>query len=293
MKKDNIIRFDPERWNLKKAKAFVYDIEKFFENKEKAISVLLGALKNADDLLKRDIILLLGGVARKQIAQPLYEIMTDAAESEEIRKTAAVQLSVTVPLLKNPQPIAEALLRDIKSEDSVLRSNAAFALGWKGNTQAVQPLINLLFDRKKDVQQAAVNALSNLDDDRIFAMLVERLENGPLEQKRCILYNLWRFQSKRKEVIGVYMNQLSLRKNVLRFDALLLLGSMVDSEEYFSTYHGLLADASSRIRIFALEKLGSVEKEKLSIIRDDIEKLCEDPEIKVQRAAKKLTDKLR
>lgn len=63
-------------------------------------------------------------------------------------------------------------------------------MGWEGNTQAAIPLIELLYDSDIRVQQTAVNALSNLRDDRILSLMLERLEHGPLEQKRCILFNL-------------------------------------------------------------------------------------------------------
>jgi hypothetical protein len=34
-----------------------------------------------------------------------------------------------------------------------------------------------------------VNTIANLRDDRILSLMLERLEHGPMEQKRCILLN--------------------------------------------------------------------------------------------------------
>jgi hypothetical protein len=75
-------------------------------------------------------------------------------------------------------------------------------LGWEGNTQVVIPLIELLYDPDINVQQTAVSALSNLRNDRITGLMLERLEHGPLEQKRSIFFNLWRFYPNVAETFG-------------------------------------------------------------------------------------------
>jgi HEAT repeat protein len=197
MKNSNVIDFKPKERLLEKAGSYIESIELFLEEQDEAVPLLLKALEHADHELKHEIILLLGSFAKQEMAWPLYQMITDPDEDEELRRDASIQLSVISPFLKEPQPLIDHLLEDIKSPDPELRLHAAFALGWEGNLQAAIPLIELLYDSDIRVQQTAVDALSNLRDDRILSLMLERLEHGPMEQKRCILLNLWRFYSRR------------------------------------------------------------------------------------------------
>ena len=92
-------------------------------------------------------------------------------EDEEVRHDAAIQLSVTGSFLREPQALIDQLVAALKNTDPILRAGAAFALGWRGNAAAAIPLIELLYDPDAQVQQAAVNALSNLQDDRIAQLI--------------------------------------------------------------------------------------------------------------------------
>ncbi|MBW1674223.1 MAG: HEAT repeat domain-containing protein, partial [Deltaproteobacteria bacterium] len=177
------------------------------------------------------------------------------------------------------------LLEDLKSPHAELRIYAAFALGWEGNTQAAIPLIELLYDSDIRVQQTAVNALSNMRDDRIFRLMLERLEHGPFEQKRCILLNLWRFYSKHKEVISVYLTYLNHEDADLRFNALVLLGSITEAKDYVSVYRRCLRDKDTRIRALALKELNEANREDLLGFKDEIEEMLSEPDMKVKQAA--------
>ena len=91
MKKNQIIQLEPKERILAKAKTYVESIESFFEESDHAIPVLLKALRYADRNFKREIMLVLGSFAKEQIVWPLYEIMTDPAQDEEVRQDAAIQ----------------------------------------------------------------------------------------------------------------------------------------------------------------------------------------------------------
>jgi HEAT repeat protein len=213
-------------------------------------------------------------------------------ENKDIRNSASIELSVIFPFLKEPQPLLDRLLEDLKSPDAELRIYAAFALGWEGNTQAAIPLIELLYDPDIRVQQTAVNALSNMRDDRIFSLLLERLEHGPFEQKRCILLNLWRFYSKQKEVISVYLKYLNHEDADLRFNTLVLLGSITEAKDYVSVYRRCLRDKDSRIRALALKKLNEVNREDLLGFKEEIEEMLSEPDMKVKQAAMNILKRL-
>jgi HEAT repeat protein len=280
-----VIDFESKERLFKKVESYIESIELFLEEQDKAVPLLLKALKYADQELKHEIILLLGSWAKQEVAWPLYEILADTKENKDIRNSASIELSVIFPFLKEPQPLLDRLLEDLKSPDAKLRIHAAFALGWEGNTQAAIPLIELLYDSDIRVQQTAVNALSNMRDDRIFSLMLERLEHGPFEQKRCILLNLWRFYSKHKEVISVYLTYLNHENADLRFNALVLLGSITEAKDYVSVYRRCLRDKDTRIRALALRELNEANKEDLLGFKDEIEEMLSEPDMKVKQAA--------
>jgi HEAT repeat protein len=292
MKNSNVIDFEPKERLFEKAGSYIESIELFLEERDEAVPLLLKALKHADHELKHEIIFLLGSFAKQEVAWPLYQMVTDPDEHEEIRHFASIQLSVISPFLKEPQPLIDRLLEDIKSPDPELRLHAAFALGWEGNSQAAIPLIELLYDSDIRVQQTAVNALSNLRDDRILNLMLERLEHGPLEQKRCILINLWRFYSKRDEVVSVYLKYLNHEDADLRFDALVLLSLVTETREHIPVYRKCLSDKDLRIRALALKHLDELSSEDLLGFKKEIEAMLSDPNMEVKKAALKILKKL-
>src|SRR5438445_13844790 len=116
-------------------------------------------------------------------------------------------------------------------------------------------LIERLYDGDVQVQQTAVNALCNLKDDRILDLLLDRLEHGPLEQKRTILFNLWRFDSKGERVKEVYLKYLEHENSDIRFDALVCLGPITGSRDYIEVYWKCLKDKYGRTGGLALTRL--------------------------------------
>lgn len=288
MKKNNIIEFEPKRRSLELAERYTDSLELFLQEREQAVPLLLKALKYADKELKRRIIFVLGSFAKEEISRPLYDILSDKSEEEDMRQDAAIQLSVIGPFLKDPQPLIDRLLKDMESPDAELRLHAAFAIGWEGNYQAAIPLIERLYDSDLRVQQTAVNALCNLRDDRTLNLLLERLEHGPLEQKRCILFNLWRFYSRQEEVTNVYLKYLEHENPDLRFDALVLLGAVKEAPTYPEVYRRCLKDENPRIRELALKRLAEESGGLAQELRKEIEALIDDPHVGVKKAALKI-----
>jgi len=292
MSKTRIIPFETRDQVLQHAQAYLDSVQLFLEEREKAVPVLLKALRHADRHLRHEIMLLLGSFAKQEVAWPLYEMMTDPHEAEESRHDASIQLSMIFPFLKDPQPIIDRLLEHLTHDDPLMRMNAAFALGWEGNTQAAIPLIERLYDPDTRVQQNAVNALANLRDDRILYLMLERLEHGSRDQKRAILFNLWRFYSRRDEVVSVYLEYLNHDDDDLRFDALVLLGLVTDAKTHLDIYVQSLRDQDPRIRALALRELAEFGKEDLLSLKKTIEGMLSDPEMGVKRAAMEVLKKL-
>lgn len=293
MKKTNrVVEFDPKERILEKAKHYVESVELFLDERDQAIPLLLRALKHADGELKAEILFVLGSFAKEESIGPLYALMTDGTENEEIRQHAAIQISVMGPLLKDPQPLIDSLLKDIASLDAELRLHATFALGWQGNFQAAIPLIERLYDSDERVRETAVSALCNLRDDRILPLLVERLEHGGSEQKHCILLNLWRFAGKRQEVIDIYLKCLEHDDADVRFNALACVGLLVEARDHLEVYRRLLKDHDKRIHGLAIKRLAEDAADAaMQSFPTEIEALLEDPDMKVKRAALEILGK--
>jgi len=288
-KTTRVIEFDSKQRILEKAQNYVESVDLFIDERDQAIPLLLRALKHADGELKREILFMLGTFANEQCIGPLYEIMTDSTEDEEIRQHAAIQISVMGPLLKDAQSLIDKLLKDIASADRDLRLHATFALGWKGNVEAGIPLIERLYDSDERVRQTAVNALCNLRDDRILPLLLERLEHGGSEQKHAILLNLWRFAAKRQDVINVYLQCLEHDEPAMRFDALACFGLLVETRDHLEVYRTPLKDTDPRIRGLAIKRLAEdAPQAAMQGFPKEIEALLDDRDMKVKKAALKI-----
>ena len=285
MKKNHVIKFDSKQRILEKAKKYIESVDSFLADGEQAVSLLLRAMKHADREFKREIILVLGSFAKEEVVWPVYDIMTDPLENEEIRHDAAIQLSVIGSLLKDPQPLIDKLLKEIESTDAERRLHATFAIGWRGNFQAATSLMGRFYDADSRVQETAVNALCNLRDDRILDLLVDRLEHGPLEQKRSILFNLWRFDSKEQKVRNVYFKCLENDDPDIRFQALVCLRPVTEVREHLEAYRKCLKDKDGRIRELALKRLAEEGGESVLELRADVELLLDDPDMKIKKAA--------
>lgn len=289
MKTHHVIRLDSKQRILDKAKKYIESLDSFLADGNQAVSLLLRAMKHADREFKREIILVLGSFAKEEVVWPLYDMMTDPSETEEIRHDAAIQLSVLGSLLKKPQPLIGKLLEEIESTDAERRLHATFAVGWRGNVQAATSLIGRLYDLDSRVQETAVNALCNLRDDRILDLLVDRLEHGPSEQKRIILFNLWRFDSKEQKVRDVYLKCLENDEPDIRFQALVCLRPVTEVREHLEAYRKCLKDKDGRIRELALKRLAEEGGASvLESVRAEVELLLDDPDMKIKRAALQL-----
>jgi hypothetical protein len=120
-------------------------------------------------------------------------------------------------------------------------------------------------------------------------LLVDRLEHGSREQKKSILFNLWRFRSKGEKVTNVYFKCLEDQDPELRFEALVCLRPITEIRECLEVYRKCLKDEDERIRELALKRLAEDAAERvLKSLRAEIEALLDDPCVKVKRAALKI-----
>jgi HEAT repeat protein len=276
-----VLPFNARERILSQARAYIGDPALLLTEKDRAVPLLLKALRIGDPKLRQEIILLLGSFAKEDIYWPLYEIMHDPKEPDELRDQAAIYLSVIGPFLDNPRTLAKRLIEDLKNPDTDIRVRAIIALGWEGNRGAVLSLIECLYDPDEEIQEVAVNALCNLKDSRVIGLLVDRMSQCSIDQKRSILFNLWRFRDRQKEVTEIYRKEFEQGDPSLRLDILILLGQLDNQIDHKELYHSLLKDPNPRIRALAIERLGNMK----AIEIEEVLPFLDDPSMEVKRAA--------
>jgi HEAT repeat protein len=126
----------PRECKLQKTLAYISDIERFLDETDTAVPLLIQVYKTAAADLKDEIIFLLGNFATRPVSAWLYTVMTDPGEQESARHNAALQMSVTAALMENPEALSDKLLVDQEKPDPVLRRLAAVALGGAGHPRA-------------------------------------------------------------------------------------------------------------------------------------------------------------
>lgn len=283
-----IIRFDADQRLLGKVRAYLSALDELIGGGNEAVDLLLKAFWVADEELKVKIVIMLGTVARPQVAWSLLDIMRDPAQSETVRQAAAIQISVMGSALKDRNALVDQLRGDLQDEAPFLRASAAMALGWEGNSLAAPDLIDCLSDDDIDVQQAAVNALSNLHDDSLFTKLAQRLQKGGKEQQRSILYNLSHFPSRYGEAAQICRTFVHHSDPDLRYDALVVLHILSDADRESEINDHCLDDSDARIRELALTHFLGVERSRLKKIMPRVRRLVNDPQVRVRQAATRL-----
>jgi HEAT repeat protein len=218
----------------------------------------------------------------------LLDIMRDPEQSETVGQAAAIQISVIAGTLRDNHLLVDQLRSDLQAEAPLLRANAAMALGWEGNTPAAPDLIDCLSDDDIDVQQAAVNALSNLHDESLFTLLAQRLHKAGKEQQRSILYNLSHFPSRYGEAAQICRTFVHHNDSDLRYDALVVLHILSDADRESAINEHCLDDSDPRIRELALIKLRGVDRLRLKNIMPKVRRLVNAPQARVRQAATRL-----
>ena len=283
--KNNIITF-PDQWHaLERVGEWLESPGKLPELNDPAVLLMRRALAAAPEAMKIRILLLLGTSRRSSAADTLYTQMTDIEQSDEVRRFAAVQLCSQGPDLDIAKVLKARLVEELNSPQPARRANAAIALGWEGHLDCVLDLLEVLYDDDPDVQEAAVEALTNLGDARIVAPFIERLQTAPVAQQKVILDNMERFAAADDRVAATYLNYLSHPNAELRLDALSLLGRVGSIGEHLVDYAGCLGDVDPAVRAMALDHLYHQAPERISALIPQLEALTTDPYKEIRKRA--------
>ena len=292
MKAEKVIPINYKQRLVDKAIQYLDDYEITSNCPEQAISILIKALNLVDRQIKHRIISVFGSHNIPELVWPLYQLMRNEQESEDIRHHASVQLNLLAAGLEDPSELIALLSEDLNHPQPFTRALAVFALGWEGNLSVAIALIEKLYDCDPEVQQAAVDALTNLGDQRLFPFLVERLENADMDQKKVILYNLANFTDHHSQVIDIYHQYMGHDDPEIRCDALAVIGSIAASEEFIVAIQRGLKDPNRQVKTLCLENLYDFSTEELLSLSSEIAALTSDPEPAVRKAAKQLLTSL-
>lgn len=288
MKKGILLPLDRSGRLLKKACDYLTDLERFLSDTTGAVKVLLDSLPCADTELILKIIPLLGCTGKDMVLEPLYSLMTEQSNDEQVRRSAAVHLGLAASMSEDPSVLKEKLIDNLDHPEAVVRSGSALALGWEGNWPAVEPLVAHLSDPDRDVQAAVVAALSSVGDGRVFDILIARLEHGTVEQQRSILLNLWRFAERVSHVEDAYVGCMKTIPPELIVDALSGIAIIPLSGTVLGVYRQFLADGDPRIRRQVLENLYTEDPADYDPLKKILHGLLVDKDPRVRQAAIRL-----
>lgn len=278
---ETIIKFKSKELHIKKLQEYLENVNLFFKEYEKAVPLLKRYFKDIENELKLRVILLLGLFAKEKSGRFCYQIAMDVQEDGMVRDTAALQLGHILRCSINNENLQETLLMDLKSEDKNKREYAIRALGFEGNQRAALPIVELLYDPDPDIQECAVNALANLRCPSVVTILKNQLEKASEEEVKTILFNLWRFEEQKKEIIPIYLNYIKSGDPELRFFSLIMLNNISNVEDHLEQYSNLIIDNDKRIRKITAELLGKSGSKKVKPL---LNQMLEDEDMEVKKA---------
>ncbi len=277
----------PERL-IEKAQNYLADMEAFFLDTPDAVTIMLDALPHADTEFILKMLPLLGVAGKDRVLWPLYRLMRGGSADDSVCLSAAVQLGLAASLSNDSSALRAELIKNLSHPEASVRSNCALALGWEGNWPAVESLMAHLSDPDRNVQAAAIAALTSVGDLRVFDLLTARLERGTAEEQRSILLNLWRFAEKIPQVEDVYLGSMETLSPDLRVDALSGLAMVPLSATILNRYRQLLKEEDLRIRRQVLEILSAEDPVDYASLKDILCVLLADKDAQVRQAATRL-----
>ncbi len=136
---------------------------------EPAVDPLLRALREGDGNLRWGAAIALGKIRDPRAIEPLIRALAD--KYENVRAEAATSLAAI------GKPALEPLIRFLKFSDRAVRIEVVTALGELKDTEAIQPLIQMLEKADEEERKAIADALDAILIPAV-APLARRLRNG-------------------------------------------------------------------------------------------------------------------
>jgi HEAT repeat protein len=145
---------------------------------EPAVSPLLRALSEGDGNLRWGAAIALGKIRDPRAIEPLIQALAD--KYENVRAESASSLASI------GKPALGPLIRFLKFSDGPLRLEVVNTLGELHDTDAIQPLMQMLWNADEDERKAIADALDAILIPTVEP-LVRQLRNGPHQKAEKIL----------------------------------------------------------------------------------------------------------
>jgi HEAT repeat protein len=232
---------------------------------------------------------------------------SDAEKGAELRRCA----KLTLEGLRG-SPEAEAVIRDLRSEDDRARTGAIFAAGMIGDGRAIEPLLAIMrnLEEYEDNWSYAGQSLGMIGDDGVVPALEEMLLSGEFmivdgasialgrlgergvdaliralhnadpDVRSSAALNLG--DSKNPRAVGPLIRVLRDKSLIVRIDAIMSLGRLGD-ERAWEPLMGLLEDPDSKIRGYAIRAMGRWKREEAADMLKSLIR-SEDPEVRLAAA---------
>ena len=229
---------------------------------ERAVGSLIAALYDADDIWAQfGVARALGRTGSERAVEPLIAALQ--SDNSSVRSCAAWALGRI-----GSERAVEPLIAALQSDDSSVRSDAARALGRTGSERAVEPLIDVLYDDDFWVRSCAAWALGEIGGERAVEPLIDALQSDDDSSVRSdAAWALGRIGCER--AVEPLIDALRDGDSDVRGNAAWALGE-IGGERAVEPLIDALRDGDSDVRgnaAWALESLcGPIHKEKLKLL---------------------------
>jgi HEAT repeat protein len=291
MKSAEVLPFNRSNHLLKKAQALLENKDLYFSDPQQGVTCLLDALPYCQPSMMLKILPLLGYAGKDRVLWPLYRLIINPEQNDQVRFSSAVQLATAASQSRDPSAVTALLIDCLDYPQSSVRSSCAIALGWDGNTIAVNHLLHHLTDNDRDVQAAIVTALSAIGGLQVYNQLTDRLRTGTIEEKRSIVLNLWRFMEKMPQVKDVYLNYIDQIEAELKVDLLTGVGMIPLSEKIISVYRSLLSEKDVDVQFQVLKNLSTRTPTDYFELTTGLKELAKNGENRIRQMAIRLLSK--
>lgn len=249
---------------------------------EKGLALCLRALPMAQPDLKQRLLLFLARTAPEQALDPAWEILSASREPHNLRLCAAVQIKgMLCRDTPGKKDLVKRLTAGLSHPTPEMRKLCLCALSFPGNREAFAPIREAFLDPDISVRLAAVAALAGLGLAEAFEPLCELLRKGNPEEKKAVLFNLWRTGRDREETTSIYARYVFHESPEIRLVCMAFLPERAD------LFQSLLRDPEKRVRSQALERLCALGPKALAPAEDSLLKMLEDPDMQIKKAALK------
>lgn len=148
------------------------------------VPYLIGVLGDEAALVRQHAATILGLIGDPQSLEPLINALSDP--HSQVRQAVIVAISYF-----EDARVSEALLQVLRNDpENQLRSLAAFKLGERSESQAVETLIELLQAEDSTLRCASAEALAKIGDRRALEPLIELLDHEDKASREWAAYSL-------------------------------------------------------------------------------------------------------